>query len=58
MSERRPLAMPRSNDQGQGSPPKVHEPAKPSPPPERKNIQKPTSPEKSTDVHGDPETPV
>jgi len=47
--------MARSKDEGRGSPPNPDTPAKASPPPDPKP---PTSPEHSTDVHGDPETPV
>ena len=58
MSERRGVAPPTRKDQGQGPPPKADGPAKANPPPERKDAKESTSPETSTDVHGDPETPV
>jgi hypothetical protein len=50
--------MPRSSDQAQGSQPDADAPAKASPPPGPNPTEHPTSPEKSTDVHGEPETPV
>ncbi len=49
--------MPSSNGQDHASRPTADRPAKAHPPPAPKQ-QQPTSPEKSKDIHGDPETPV
>ncbi len=50
--------MPRNSDHGQASKPNADQPAKTSPPPCPDPTKQPTTPEKSTDVHGDPETPI
>jgi hypothetical protein len=50
--------MTRSSDHDQGSQPNADRPPKATPPPGPDPTKQPTSPEKSTDVHGDPETPV
>ena len=54
----RGVAPPTSKDQGQGPPPKAGGPANANRPPEREDAKESPSPETSTDVHGDPETPV
>ena len=50
--------MPRNTTQDQGAPPKAVGPTKARATPESNPPKKPASPDKPSDVHGDPETPV